>query len=121
MRQLWEVRIRPRVQKILARMSRQELRKMRKTIEKLERYGPHLESETGGDTVHALKGIRYGKIKQLTMKSGRAAWRFAYYIDNKQIVHILAGGDKRGVSQKLFYQRLKAEAEREYEAVERGE
>ena len=121
MRQLWEVRIRPRVQKILARMTKQELGKMEDTIDMLEEHGPHLETETGGRVAHALKGTRYPKIKQLTVKAGRSVWRFAYYIDKKQIVHILAGGDKRGVSQKVFYKRLRAEAEREYEAVERGD
>lgn len=121
MGQLWEVRIRPRVDKLILGMRKQERQKMDGAIDTLKVFGPHLERRSGGRDAHALKGSRYSNLKELIVRSGKSAWRFAYYVDKNQVVHILAGGDKRGVSKKVFYDRLIAMAEREIDAINRGE
>ena len=121
MAQVWEVLLRPRVKKIMLGMTKQERGKMNGAILELKQHGPHLEMQSRGKYAHALKNARYANLKQLIVRAGKSVWRFAYYVDKHQVVHILCGGDKRGVSQTVFYKRLVDEAYREIDAIERGE
>ena len=121
MAQLWEVRFRPKADKTILGMTRQERQKMDGAIAALKEQGANLEMWSRGNKAHALKNAPYANLKELIVRSGRSAWRFAYYIDKHQVVHVLCGGDKRGVSKSVFYRRLIDEACREIEAIERGE
>ena len=118
---LWKVIVRPRVRKILAKMAEAEREKFRGAVTFLEEFGPDLEMWSRGKKAHALKNARHANLKELIIKSRRSAWRFAYYVDKKQVVFILSGGDKRGVSKKVFYRRLIDQACNEIDAIERGE
>ena len=117
---LWEINIDPEVREILDNMTEKEGDKASQVIGMLEEHGPNLERFTRGALAHALKTSRHANLKELIVKSGKSVWRFAYYIDKHQIVHILCGGEKRGVSQSRFYRRLIAQAEAKIDAIERG-
>ena len=116
MEKLWEVRIDPEVGKIVRGMSAKDGKKFADAIRDLKRYGPHLERETRGKSAHSLKNARHANLKELIVKSGRSVWRFAYYIDKQGLVHVLCGGDKRGVSKSVFYDWLTKRALRKIEA-----
>ncbi|MCG8622388.1 MAG: type II toxin-antitoxin system RelE/ParE family toxin [Proteobacteria bacterium] len=117
MEKLWEVRVDPEVDEFMLGRSAQDNKKFDDAFCELKKYGPHLERETKGKFAHSLKNAKYANLKQLIVKSGRSVLRFAYYVDKKQVVHILCGGDKRGVSETVFYRRLIARAIGKIEAL----
>ena len=105
------------VKKVVAGMGEQDFTKVTRFFDLLRVRGHEFERLSRGKHAHALKNSRHANLKELRVKSGRAAWRFAYFIDNKQTIHILCGGDKRGVSEALFYKRLIAKADRKIDAL----
>ena len=106
MEQLWEVEIDPEVGKIVRGMSAKDGKKFVEAIDELRMRGADLERWSRGKKAHALKNAKYSNLKELIVKSGRSVWRFAYYIDKQGVIHVLCGGDKRGVSKSVFYRRL---------------
>ena len=118
---LWEVQVDDEVQDILNAMPEKEADKAYEIINMLKQHGPHLERFSRGELAHSLKNSRYSNLKELIVKSGRSPWRFAYFIDKRQIVHILCGGDKRRATQSVFYRRLIARADAKIDAITRGQ
>jgi hypothetical protein len=76
----------------------------------VEKFGP----ETGRPHVDKLKGSRYANMKELRFEAEDGEWRVAFAFDPKRRAILLVAGDKSGVSQKKFYQRLIAKADSRY-------
>ena len=56
--------------------------------------------------VDTLKGSRIPNLKELRFNADGGVWRVAFAFDGQRVAVLLAAGDKRGVSQGRFYQRL---------------
>jgi hypothetical protein len=78
----------------------------------LKLLGPQLK-RPHADT---LNGSSYANMKELRGKTAGSVLRIAFAFDPLQTGILLAGGDKTGVSEKHFYQKLIAKADELYKA-----
>ena len=78
--------------------------------EKLARDGPLLNRPA----VDTLKGSEHANMKELRFEANDGAWRVAFAFDTKRRAVLLVAGDKSGVSQKAFYERLIAKADKRF-------
>jgi hypothetical protein len=65
----------------------------------LREFGPEL-SRPYADTLH---GSKTSNMKELRARTNGHTFRIAYYFNKKRQGIILAGGDKNGKDEKLFY------------------
>ena len=72
--------------------------------------GPHLK-RPHADT---LNGSAYANMKELRGKTAEAVLCVAFAFDPLQKAILLVGGDKSGVSERLFYKQLIARADKLY-------
>ncbi len=79
----------------------------------LRRYGPSL----GRPYVDTLKGSRVANLKELRFASAGGIWRVAFAFDPAQRAVLLVAMDKKGRSERRFYQELVRKAERRFFAV----
>jgi hypothetical protein len=77
----------------------------------LQQFGPNL----GRPAVDTLKGSRHANMKELRFAWKKAVWRAAFAFDPRREAILLAGGDKGGISEKRFYKRLIATANRRFD------
>lgn len=78
---------------------------------KLAEFGPSL----GRPSVDTLKGSRHGNMKELRFAAADGVWRVAFAFDPKRRAVVLVAGDKSGISQAKFYQRLIRKADRRFD------
>ena len=78
----------------------------------LKNVGPRLK-RPHADT---LKGSDYANMKELRGKTADGVLRVAFAFDPLQKAILLVGGDKSGVSERVFYKQLIARADRLYRA-----
>lgn len=88
-----------------------ELLKLAKAV---ELAGP----KAGRPHVDTLTGSKYANMKEMrfTSPDGTQIWRAAFAFDPVRSGVILVAADKQGMSEKLFYRRLIARADKRYEA-----
>ena len=77
----------------------------------LEQYGATLSRPH----VDTLKGSKYSNMKELRFNTIDSVWRVAFAFDPKRQAILLVAGDKSGVSQKRFYRKLIALADRRFQ------
>lgn len=65
--------------------------------------------------VDTLKGSKHGNMKELRFSAAGGVWRVAFAFDPVRNAILLVAGDKSGVSEKTFYKRLIAIADRRYD------
>lgn len=82
------------------------------TVELLRVLGPAL-SRPHADT---LNGSKHANMKELRVRTRSAVIRIAFAFDPHRAGILLCAGDKKGVSQKRFYQRLIAGADALFDA-----
>jgi hypothetical protein len=68
----------------------------------------------GCPRIDTLKGSRIANLKELRFSADGEVWRVTFAFDGQRVAVLLVAGDKRGVSQELFYRRLIALAERRF-------
>ena len=68
----------------------------------LEEFGPNL----GRPQVDTLKGSKHVNMKELRFSAGKGVWRVAFAFDTRRKAILLAGGNKRGATERAFYRRL---------------
>ena len=78
----------------------------------LQRLGPQL----GRPRVDTLDGSRHANMKELRFDAADGVWRVAFAFDPKRRAILLVAGDKSGVSEKRFYRRLVAKADKRFDA-----
>jgi len=92
----------------LAENVRDELLALMQTLEK---FGPSLARPQ----VDTLNGSRHANMKELRLNADDGVWRFAFAFDPARRAIVFCGGDKSGVSEKRFYQRLIAKADSRFD------
>lgn len=75
-------------------------------------YGPQL----GRPYADTLKGSKHSNMKELRFEASDGEWRAAFAFDPRRKAILLAAAGKSGGSQRLFYQRLVAKADRRFSA-----
>jgi hypothetical protein len=84
----------------------------------LKQEGPAL----GRPSVDTLKGSSFANMKELRFDADDGVWRVAFAFDPKRRAILPVAGDKSGVAEQRFYQRLIAKADQRYaEPVQRME
>jgi len=78
----------------------------------LETFGPGL----GRPHADTLKGSRHANMKELRFSAAGGVWRVAFAFDTRRQAILLIAGDKAGVSERRFYQKLIATADKRYSA-----
>ena len=78
----------------------------------LSDYGPHL----GRPHVDTLKGSKFANMKELRFEAMEGEWRAFFAFDPTRRAIVLVAGDKSGVSERAFYKRTLAKAERRFAA-----
>ncbi len=78
----------------------------------LETFGPTL----GRPRVDTLNGSRHANMKELRFRAAQGVWRVAFAFDPRQRAVLLAAGDKSGVSERRFYERLLRRADERFDA-----
>ena len=78
----------------------------------LQQFGPQL----GRPRVDTLNGSRHANMKELRFSAADGEWRVAFAFDPTRSAILLVAGDKSGVSEKKFYKRLVAKADKRFDA-----
>ena len=78
----------------------------------IERFGP----TTGRPRVDTLKGSKHANMKELRFDAAGGVWRVAFAFDPERKAILLVVGDKSGRSERAFYRRLIATADRRLDA-----
>lgn len=76
----------------------------------LEEFGPDL----GRPWVDTLQGSIHANMKELRFNAANGAWRVAFAFDLERKAVLLVAGDKSGISQRRFYSRLIADADKRF-------
>jgi hypothetical protein len=76
----------------------------------LRRSGPAL----GRPDVDTLNDSKYANMKELRFKADVGVWRVAFAFDPARDAILLVAGDKSGGSERTFYRRLIAKADKRY-------
>jgi hypothetical protein len=77
----------------------------------LRERGPAL----GRPDADTLKGSAFANMKELRFRADRGVWRVAFAFDPQRRGILLVAGNKAGVSEPKFYQRLIAKADARFE------
>ncbi len=77
----------------------------------LEQFGPTL----GRPRVDTLNGSRHANMKELRFDAAGGVWRVAFAFDRQRRGILLVAGDKSGVSERRFYERLIAKADERFD------
>lgn len=78
---------------------------------RLKEKGPQLKRPF----VDTLKGSKYKNMKEIRFNADDGVWRVAFAFDPQRNAILLVGGDKSGISQKLFYKTLIKKADSRYQ------
>jgi hypothetical protein len=70
--------------------------------------------------VDSLKGSKHSNMKELRFSGFDGIWRVAFAFDPVRSAILLVAGDKSGVSEKMFYKRLIAQADKRFDRHLRG-
>jgi hypothetical protein len=78
----------------------------------LEKFGP----TAGRPRVDTLKGSKHANMKDLRFDAAGGVWRLAFAFDPERKAILLVAGDKSGQSERTFYRRLIASADKRFDA-----
>ena len=78
----------------------------------IEQFGPTI----GRPRVDTLNGSKHANMKELRFDAGGGVWRIAFAFDPRRRAVLLFAGDKHGRSERQFYRRLIAVADRRFDA-----
>jgi hypothetical protein len=107
---MWEVLLDPEFDLELSEFQRGVRIELLAKVELLKQLGPRL----GRPHADTLKGSSFTNMKELRFVAEGGAWRAAFAFDPQRNAIILVAGDKSGVSESRFYQRLIEKADRRY-------
>ncbi|HEY1630196.1 MAG TPA: type II toxin-antitoxin system RelE/ParE family toxin [Rhizomicrobium sp.] len=65
--------------------------------------------------VDTLKGSKHANMKELRFSAAGGVWRIAFAFDPVRNAILLVAGDKSGKSERIFYKRLIAIADRRFD------
>ena len=73
-----------------------------------------LKPALGRPDVDTLNDSRYANMKELRFRANGGVWRVAFAFDPRRNAILLVAGDKSGVSETRFYNRLIEKADKRY-------
>ena len=77
----------------------------------LQEFGPQL----GRPRVDTLDGSQHANMKELRFDAADGVWRVAFAFDPRRRAILLVAGDKSGISERRFYERLIAKADKRFD------
>jgi hypothetical protein len=77
----------------------------------IERFGPQAKRPR----VDTLNGSKHANMKELRFDAGGGVWRVAFAFDPARRAILLVAGDKSGHSERAFYRRLIATADKRFD------
>ncbi|MCG8623257.1 MAG: type II toxin-antitoxin system RelE/ParE family toxin [Proteobacteria bacterium] len=96
--------------------------KTEEMIDLLEEHGNDLDRMSGGKWAHSIKGAKYPFKVLIPKRAGKGPIvRVAFFVDKDRTIHLLCGGDKRGIKETLFYERFKSKASVRIGEIKRGQ
>lgn len=107
----WKAYFHPKFKAELDELSKSVQDELLAMLVPLREFGPEL----GRPEVDTLKGSKFTKMKELRFRADGGVWRVAFAFDPKRAAILLVAGDKSGVAQQKFYQRLIDKADRRYQ------
>ncbi|MCG8621257.1 MAG: type II toxin-antitoxin system RelE/ParE family toxin [Proteobacteria bacterium] len=110
-----------RVKKYLYKLKEKQRAKILQLVERLKEQGENLPNYNS-NWAKVIKGSRHQpQLLELRATIGPSIIRIAFYVDTEaKIAYLLWGGDKKGVSDKLFYRRLIREADDAIDSIKEG-
>jgi hypothetical protein len=106
----WNVYFHPKFKAELDRLSVDVRRELFATLYSLREFGPML----GRPEVDTLKDSKFSNMKELRFRADGGVWRAAFAFDPERDAILLVAGDKSGSSERTFYQRLIAKADKRF-------
>ena len=108
----WTVELAPEFEPELLALSAEVRIELLAQTRVIERFGPM----TGRPRVDTLKGSRHANMKELRFDAAGGVWRAAFAFDPERKAILLVAGDKSGRSERAFYRRLIATADKRFDA-----
>ena len=108
----WTVLIAPEFEPELATLAREVRVELLAQTHVIEMFGPR----TSRPRVDTLKGSKHANMKELRFAAGGGEWRVAFAFDPERKAMLLVAGDKSGQSERTFYRRLIATADKRFDA-----
>ena len=106
----WNVYFHPKFKAEFDRLSVDVRRELAATLIALREFGPTL----GRPEVDTLKDSKFANMKELRFRADGGVWRAAFAFDPERDAILLVAGDKSGGSEKTFYRRLIAKADKRF-------
>ena len=112
MRRVWTVELAPEFESELLALPPEVRVELLAQARVVEQFGP----KTGRPRVDPLKGSKHANMKELRFDAANGVWRVAFTFDPKRRAILLVAGDKSGTSERAFYRRLIATADKRFDA-----
>ncbi|MBI1777802.1 MAG: type II toxin-antitoxin system RelE/ParE family toxin [Proteobacteria bacterium] len=109
---MWAVHVAPEFEPELHRLSAAVRIELLAQARLLERFG----LLAGRPRVDTLNGSKHANMKELRFDADGGVWRAAFAFDPERRAILLVAGDKSGRSEKAFYRRLIAFADKRFDA-----
>ena len=109
---MWTVAAAPEFEAELLELPREVRVELLAQASVVAQFGPAL----GRPRVDTLKGSKHANMKELRFDAADGVWRVAFAFDPERKAILLVAGDKSGQSEKRFYRRLIATADKRFDA-----
>jgi hypothetical protein len=109
---VWSVEIAPEFEPELLALTAEVRIELLAQARVIERFGPQAKRPR----VDTLNGSKHANMKELRFDAGDGVWRVAFAFDPTRRAILLVAGDKSGHSEKKFYRRLIAAADKRFDA-----
>jgi hypothetical protein len=109
---VWTVELAPEFEPELLALSAEVRIELLAQARVIEQFGP----TAGRPRVDTLNGSKHANMKELRFDAEGGVWRVAFAFDPRRRAILLVTGDKSGRSERAFYRRLIATADRRLDA-----
>jgi hypothetical protein len=109
---VWTVELAPEFESELLALAAEVRIELLAQTRVIEQFGPAARRPR----VDTLKGSKHANMKELRFDAGDGVWRVAFAFDPKRRAILLVAADKSGQSQRVFYRRLIATADKRFDA-----
>jgi hypothetical protein len=109
---MWVVEVAPEFEPELLALPPEVRIELLAQVRVIETFGPAAKRPR----VDTLSGSKHANMKELRFDAGGGVWRAAFAFDPRRRAILLVAGDKSGGSEKTFYRRIIAVADKRYEA-----
>jgi hypothetical protein len=108
---VWTVEVAPEFEPELMALAAEVRTELLAQARVIEQFCP----TTGRPRVDTLNGSKHANMKELRFDAADGVWRVAFAFDTERKAILLVAGDKHGQSERRFYQRLIATADKRFD------